>query len=73
MSVASLPELSKQAEIRVLLPRYLFCPPVFLFIFWGGESSEEQTAEGKKEQFDSKVKAKKVKKPSFPPGHQANI
>lgn len=48
MSVASLPELSKQAEIRVLLPRYLFRPPVFLFILWGGESSEAQTAEGKK-------------------------
>lgn len=35
MSVASLPQLSKQAEIRVLLPRYLFRPPVFLFIFGG--------------------------------------
>lgn len=48
MSVASLPELSKQAEIRILLPRYLFRPPVFLFIFLGGGSSEAQTAEGGK-------------------------
>lgn len=47
MSVASLPELSKQAEIHILLPRYLFRPPVFLF-FGGGESSEAQMAEGKK-------------------------